>query len=75
MRAGAQLVGPLARYSLAFDRLSPTAREAARNAGLGTSCRNPFQSIIVRGVELLYAIEEALRLVEAYEPPDPPASP
>ena len=39
----------------------------------GASCRNPFQSIIVRGVELLYAIEEALRLIEAYEPPDPPA--
>ena len=70
---GSYMVGPLARYSLAFDRLSPMAREAARNAGLGSSCRNPFQSIIVRGVELLYAIEEALRLIEAYEQPDPPA--
>ena len=66
-------VGPLARYTLAFDTLSPMAREAARNAGLGPSCRNPFQSIIVRGVELLYAIEEALRLIDAYEQPDPPA--
>ncbi len=28
-------VGPLARYSLNFDRLSPTAQEAAREAGLG----------------------------------------
>jgi sulfhydrogenase subunit alpha len=27
----------------------------------------------VRGVELLYAIEEALRLIDAYEQPDPPA--
>src|SRR5215831_8544994 len=39
-------VGPLARYNLNFDRLSPLAREAARDAGLGASCRNPFQSII-----------------------------
>ena len=67
------MVGPLARYSLAFDALSPLAQEAARNAGLDSSCRNPFQSIIVRGVELLYAIEEALRLIEAYEQPDPAA--
>jgi coenzyme F420-reducing hydrogenase alpha subunit len=70
---GSYMVGPLARYSLAFDSLSPLAREAARDAGLGTTCRNPFQSIIVRGVELLYAIEEALRLIESYEQPGPPA--
>ena len=70
---GSYMVGPMARYNLAFDTLSPLARDAAREAGLGRSCRNPFQSIIVRGVELLYAIEEALRLIEAYEPPDPPA--
>ena len=70
---GSYMVGPLARYSLAFDALSPLAREAATGAGLGARCNNPFQSIIVRGVELLYAIEEALALIEAYEPPDPPA--
>ena len=70
---GSYMVGPLARYSLAFDTLSPMTREAARNAGLGPVCRNPFQSIIVRGVELAYAIEEALRLIDAYERPDPPA--
>ena len=67
------MVGPLARYSLAYDALSPLAREAATGAGLGAQCYNPFQSIIVRGVELAYAIEEALALIEAYEPPNPPA--
>ena len=70
---GSYMVGPMARYSLAFDGLSPLARDAAREAGLGPTCRNPFQSIVVRAVELLYAIEEALRLIEAYEQPDPPA--
>jgi len=66
-------VGPLARYALSQDRLSPLASSAAAEAGLGDACRNPFQSIVVRAVEILYAVEEALRLIEAYEPPDPPA--
>ena len=38
-------------------------------------CRNPFKSIVVRAVEILYAVDEALRLLAAYEPPDPPAVP
>jgi len=66
---GAYLTGPLARYSLNFDHLSPRAQEAAREAGLGPVCRNPFQSIIVRAVETLYACEEAARLIEAYHRP------
>jgi coenzyme F420-reducing hydrogenase alpha subunit len=68
------LVGPLARYGLNFDRLSPLAQEAARAAGLGPVCRNPFQSIVVRAVETLWAVDEALRIVAAYEPPDSPAA-
>jgi coenzyme F420-reducing hydrogenase alpha subunit len=68
------LVGPLARYALNRDRLSPAAREAADAAGLGPVCRNPFRSIVVRAVEILYALDEALRLIAAYEPPDPPAA-
>jgi sulfhydrogenase subunit alpha len=70
---GAYLVGPLARYNLNFDRLSPLAQETARSAGLGPVCRNPFQSIIIRSIEILYACEEALRLLERYEPPERPA--
>ena len=69
---GAYLAGPLARYELNFDRLSPLAQEAAREAGLGRTCRNPFQSIVVRAVEILYAFDEALRIIDAYEPPDRP---
>ncbi len=69
---GAYLVGPLARYSLAADRLSPVAREAAAAAGLSGVCRNPFQSIVVRSVEMVYACDEALRIVQGYEPPAEP---
>ncbi len=70
---GRYLTGPLARYTLGSRGLSPLAREAARAAGLGETCDNPFRSIIVRAVETVYAVEEALRLITAYEPPDPPA--
>ncbi|MCL4863518.1 MAG: Ni/Fe hydrogenase subunit alpha [Caldilineaceae bacterium] len=69
---GNYLVGPLARYSLNFDRLSPLAQEAARKAGLGPVCRNPFQSIVVRSVETLYACDEALRILDDYPTPDAP---
>jgi len=67
--AGAYFVGPLARYSLNFDRLPPSVQQAAKEAGLDSVCRNPFQSIIVRSLEILYACEEALRIIEQYEPP------
>ncbi len=70
---GAYLVGPLARYSLNYDRLTPLAQEAARAAGLGPVCRNPFQGIVVRGVELLYAVQEAKRLIRDYAEPEAPA--
>ena len=60
------VVGPLARYTLNHAQLSPLCQEVAREAGLGDSCRNPFRSIIVRGVELLYAVEEALRIIDEW---------
>ncbi len=71
--SGAYLSGPLARYNLNFDRLSPLAREAAQAAGLGPTCSNPYRSIVVRAVEVLYACDEALRLIERYEEPEMPA--
>ena len=66
------LVGPLARYNLNFGRLGLVARQAAAEAGLGPKCRNPFQSIIVRSVEVVHACDEALRLIEEYREPERP---
>lgn len=76
-RRGAYLVGPLARYALNFDRLPASIQALAREAGLGTVCRNPFRSIVVRAIEILFACEEALRVIAQYEPPEPfvPATP
>lgn len=70
--AGSYLVGPLARYNLNFDRLSPLAREAADEAGLGPRETNPFKGILVRSVETVYALDEAARIIEDYQPPDLP---
>lgn len=61
------LVGPLARYALCADQLSPLAREAARSAGLTATCHNPFRSIVVRAVELVEAFDEALRIVDTWD--------
>lgn len=66
------LTGPLARYSLNSANLSPIAREAAADAGLGPQCRNPFRSIVVRAVEVVYAIDEALRIISDYQRPARP---
>jgi sulfhydrogenase subunit alpha len=69
----AYLTGPLARYALSAGSLPPLAAEAAAAAGLGLVCTNPFRSIVVRAIELVFACDEALSLVESYTPPDPPA--
>ena len=68
---GRYLTGPAARYTLSRQWLSPVARQAADEAGLGAECRNPYRSILVRAVEVVYAVDEALRLIGRYEPPAP----
>jgi coenzyme F420-reducing hydrogenase alpha subunit len=69
---GTYLCGPLARFSLNYEKLSPLAREAAREAGLGPTCCNPYRSVVVRAVEILYACDEALRIIRTYEEPERP---
>jgi coenzyme F420-reducing hydrogenase alpha subunit len=69
---GAYFVGPLARFNLNFDQLTPRCQELARACGVAPPCTNPFKSIVARAVETLYACEEALRIVEHYEEPDRP---
>jgi sulfhydrogenase subunit alpha len=66
---GRYLAGPLARFALSREWLPPLARESAESAGLVATCRNPFRSVVVRAVEMVFAVEEALRILEEYEPP------
>jgi len=70
---GSYLCGPLARFAMSYDELTPLAKEVAAEVGLTPAERNPFRSIIVRSVELVEACDEALRLIDEYEEPDAPA--
>jgi coenzyme F420-reducing hydrogenase alpha subunit len=74
-RRGAYLVGPLARYALNFERLPVTVQALAKEVRLPPVCKNPFKSIVVRTLEILFACEEALRIIDAYEPPAAAAIP
>ncbi len=69
LERGEYLVGPLARFSLHYDKLSERARAAAARAGLETTCHNPFRSIVVRAVEVLHAYDTAVAIIDGYEQP------
>jgi coenzyme F420-reducing hydrogenase alpha subunit len=69
---GAYLCGPLARFNLNFSRLSSEAQDLVRDVGLQVPCRNPFKSLLVRGVEIFYALGEAMRIIDEYRPPQRP---
>ncbi len=65
-------VGPLARYANNHDLLPGEIRSLAADVGLGSVERNPFKSIVVRSLETLYAVDEALRIIDAYRVPPRP---
>ncbi len=69
---GAYLCGPVSRFNNAYDQLSDRAKAAAQRVGLPRDCKNPYRSITVRAVESLYAVDEALRIIDTYEEPDAP---
>jgi len=70
---GAFFAGPLARWNLNADLAPALVREAAAATGLTFPNRNPYVSIVVRSLEVLLAFDEALRLIDAYQPPSAPA--
>lgn len=70
---GEYFVGPMARFALNYDELTPLARAVAEQVGVGPDCRNPFQSIVVRAVEVVHAVDEAIAIIEEYAEPDVPA--
>jgi sulfhydrogenase subunit alpha len=72
---GSYMVGPLARFSLNYDQLNPAARALAKEAGLKPPLKDPFQSILVRAMEIVHALEETAREVGEYEEPVHPSVP
>jgi len=69
------LTGPLARLALNQDQLSLLAKEIFQSTGLALPFNRASMGIVARAVEVLYACDEALRLIENYEPPGAPAVP
>lgn len=66
---GMYTVGPTARFALNHRVMHPKALAAAAAAGLEPGVPNPFRSIVVRAVETVEAVEEALEIIDSYEPP------
>jgi sulfhydrogenase subunit alpha len=63
---GPYLVGPLARWALLGDRMTGTAAQLAAELGVPDVVTNPFASIVVRALEVVYAVDEAARIVDAW---------
>ncbi len=70
---GAYFAGPLARWNLNADRAPPLVKDAAAATGIPFPNRNPYVGIVARSLEVLLACVEALRIIDAYEPPPRPA--
>lgn len=64
------LVGPLARVNLNYDRFPPTVHRLLASTRVRFPSRNMYHSIVARAVEIFYALTEAIRLLEAYAPPE-----
>jgi len=63
---GAYHVGPLARVNLNYEHLPSACHEMAKSAGLDPPIRNPFKSLLARGLEVMYAVCESRRIIEGY---------
>ena len=68
------LCGPMARLHHHFEKLHPTAGALAREVGLPATLDNPHRSIVVRAIEIVHALAEAIDRIAAYARPEPAAS-
>ncbi|MEO9594368.1 Ni/Fe hydrogenase subunit alpha [Rhodopirellula bahusiensis] len=65
-------LGPLARLELNQEQLFPAARKLAEEICPPFPLRNRFHSIIARSIEVVHALEEAIEIIESYQPPPEP---
>ena len=68
---GTYLVGPLARLNLNQAQLFPEAKGSLRENKIKLPILNPYKGLIARAVELVHFFEEAIALVNAYNPSGP----
>jgi len=63
INGGDFLSGPIARVNLNYQKLTPDAKKAAEQLGLHLPSYNPFMNIKARVVEVVYALDEAMRII------------
>ena len=68
----AYITGPIARFNLNYDLISPEVKDILEGAGCKPPLKNTYQSIIARAAETLHSILEIGRLVEEYSEPAQP---
>jgi coenzyme F420-reducing hydrogenase alpha subunit len=71
---GPYFLGPLARVNLNLDRMGHEVTALARETGIAWPSANPYTSIVARALEVVYAIDEAVRVIDNYQPPAAPAA-
>ncbi|MCR4318451.1 MAG: Ni/Fe hydrogenase subunit alpha [Planctomycetes bacterium] len=69
---GAYFVGPIARFNLNFEKLSPLALQTAKAIGLAPPVANPYKGILVRLIEVIFAAEESIRIIRGNSFGGPP---
>jgi len=65
------LVGPLARLNLNRQSLPPAVLQPLEQTGIALPSGNMFHSIVARAAEILFAVTEAIRILEASPDTDP----
>lgn len=60
----AYMVGALARYNVNHDLLHPVSSAAATALGLTPKTTNPYMITVAQVVEVAYAIEEGIKLID-----------
>jgi len=66
---GSYLVGPMARFNLNFEQLNSVAKGMAKDLGLVPPLNDPFQSIVVRALEIVHSLEEVAAEIREYAEP------
>ncbi len=69
------LLGPLARMNLNFDMLPQPVRQLAQELGIRFPSRNMFMNVLARALECYLAVEDSLRILQAYQLPASPFIP
>lgn len=65
---GSYCVGPFARYNLHRDKLSPLTQQVAKDVDLWKPVNNATKTIIIRALEVLHVVDEAIQIIEEMGP-------